>query len=379
MKILISIDSFKGSLSSVEAGNAAAAGISKAIPDAQIAVRPLADGGEGTVDALVNGMGGSLRTIPVCDPLGRQIQASYGIMPDKTAVIEMSAASGITLLKTDERDPMKTTTFGTGMMIKDALDLGCRKFIIGIGGSATNDGGIGCLQALGYNMLDADGNQVPFGAQGCAELFKIDASFADARLSESEFYTACDVKNPLCGDNGCSMVFSPQKGADTETAMRMDIFMKKYAHAVKEFNPDADPDTPGAGAAGGLGFALVSFLNAKLCPGAELIISAVGTEKLISTADMVVTGEGCLDGQTVMGKAPVTIAKIAKKYNKPVIAFSGIIGKNAELCNENGIDAFFPILRDLMTPDEAMNKGNAAENLSATAYQVFRVVKFLGK
>ncbi len=379
MKILISIDSFKGSLSSMEAGNAAAEGFAKALPGAQTAVRPLADGGEGTVEALVNGMGGSLRTIAVCDPLGRQVQASYGIMPDKTAIIEMAAASGLTLLKPEERDPMKTTTFGTGMMIKDAMDLGCRKFIIGIGGSATNDGGIGCLQALGYNMLDAEGRQVPFGAQGCAELFRIDASFADPHLKECEFFVACDVKNPLYGDDGCSMVFSHQKGADTETAMRMDIFMKKYAHMTKEINPEADPDAPGSGAAGGLGFALVSYLNAKLCPGADLIIGAVGTEKLISGADIIVTGEGCIDEQTVMGKAPITLARLAKKYHKPVIAFSGIAGKNAELCNSNGIDAFFPVLRDLMTPDEAMDKKNAAENLTAAAYQVGCLLKAAGR
>ncbi len=374
MKIVIAIDSFKGSLSSIEAGNAAAEGISRVYPQAEIAVYPLADGGEGTTDALVSGLGGVLRTVNVCDPLGRDISAKYGILPDNTAVIEMASAAGLTLLTKDERNPLHTTTFGVGQMIADAVSQGCRKFIIGIGGSATNDGGIGCLQALGYGMLDADGKQVDFGAKGVSQLEKITSDNVIPELSECTFHIACDVNNPLCGENGCSAVFAPQKGADKAMITEMDNFLRMYAELTKRYNTNANPEAHGAGAAGGLGFAFMSYLNAVLKPGIDLILRKTRIEDAVRNADIVITGEGCLDAQTAMGKAPVGVAKLAKKYGKPVIAFSGIVRDGASLCNENGIDAYFPILRSICTQEEAMNPDLARKNLADTAQQVFRLI-----
>lgn len=374
MKIVIAIDSFKGSLSSIEAGNATAEGISRVYPQAEIAVYPLADGGEGTTETLVSGLGGMLRTVNVCDPLGRDISAKYGILPDNTAVIEIASAAGLTLLTKDERNPLHTTTFGVGQMISDAVSQGCRKFIIGIGGSATNDGGIGCLQALGFGMLDSDEKQVAFGAKGVSQLKKITEDNVIPELSVCTFSIACDVNNPLCGENGCSAVFAPQKGADEAMIAEMDGYLSKYAELTKWYNTNANPEAHGAGAAGGLGFAFMSYLNAVLEPGIDLILRETRLEEAIRNADIVVTGEGCLDAQTAMGKAPVGVAKLAKKYGKPVIAFSGIVRDGAELSNENGIDAYFPILRGICTQEEAMNPDFARKNLADTAQQVFRLI-----
>ncbi|WP_295077786.1 glycerate kinase [Ruminococcus sp.] len=375
MKVVIAIDSFKGSLSSAEAGKAAAEGIKRVFTDAETIVLPVADGGEGTAEALVSGLNGEFRRINVPDPLGRSINAAYGILPDGTAVIEMAAASGLTLLAEEERDPMHTTTYGTGEMIRDAAEQGCRSFIIGIGGSATNDGGIGCLQALGFGMLGADGKQVCFGAEGLSHLTAINDNDVIPQLRECSFHVACDVSNPLCGENGCSAVFARQKGADDDTIRLMDDYMKRYAQLTKGFCPAADPDTAGSGAAGGLGFALMYYLNARLMSGIDLVIKASGMEEAVKNADIVVTGEGCIDSQTAMGKAPAGIAALAKKYGKPVIAFCGVAGKDASLCNEKGIDAFFPILRQVSSAEEAMDSRNAARNLADTAEQVFRTIK----
>ena len=375
MKIVIAIDSFKGSLSSNEAGNAAETGIRRVIPNAEVVIRPVADGGEGTVDSLITGCKGKLIRTEVSDPLGRRITAKYGILPDNTAVIEMSAASGLTLLSESERNPMYTTTYGTGELILDAVKHGCRNFIIGIGGSATNDGGTGCLQALGFGMLDKNGHQISYGANALSQLAMITDNNVLPELKECNFHVACDVKNPLCGDNGCSAVFAPQKGADSDMIKRMDEYLRNYAEIAKKYTPSASPDTAGAGAAGGLGFALMYFLNASLCNGVELIIQQTKFEDEIKTADIVITGEGCMDGQTAMGKAPVGIAAAAKKYNKPVIAFCGAVRKGAELCNKNGIDAFFPVLRNICTSEQAMDKTNAFNNLADTAEQVFRLIK----
>lgn len=375
MKIVIATDSFKGSLSSLDAGKAAAEGISRVFPEAATVIRPVADGGEGTVEALVSGLGGKAVRTEVTGPLGKPVTAGYGILPDNTAVIEMAAASGLTLILEAERDPMHTTTYGTGELIMDAVKRGCRNFIIGIGGSATNDGGIGCLQALGFGMLDKNGQQVGHGAEGLSQLVRITDSDAADELKECRFNVACDVTNPLCGENGCSAVFAPQKGADSEMIVRMDGYLRRYAELMKTFNKSASPDTSGAGAAGGLGFALMYCLDAELCSGADLIIRETGLESEISTADIVITGEGCLDSQTAMGKAPVRIAAIAKKYGKPVIAFSGAVRKGAELCNEQGIDAFFPVLRNVCTLEQAMDTSAAYASLADTAEQVFRTIK----
>ena len=376
MKAVIAIDSLKGSLTSMEAGSAIAEGIRRAYPDAEAVVRPLADGGEGTVDALVSGMNGTPLEIEVNDPLGRPVTAKYGIIDStKTAIIEMSAAAGITLVTDSERNPLNTTTYGVGEMIKDAISKGCREFIIGIGGSATNDGGIGMLQALGFGMLDKDGNQVPFGAKGIKEIETITDTNVIPELSECRFHIACDVTNPLCGDNGCSAVYGPQKGATPEMIADMDKWLADYAALTKAIRPNADAEYPGTGAAGGMGFAFLSYMNASLEPGIDLILNETHLEDYIKDADVVVTGEGRLDFQTAMGKAPVGVAKLAKKYDIPVVAFAGSVTKDATECNRNGIDAFFPILRSICTLDEAMNTDNARANMADTVEQVFRVMK----
>lgn len=378
MKIIIAIDSLKGSLTSIEAGNTIAEGIRKVYPDAEIHVSPLADGGEGTAEALISGLKGTWQGLTVTGPLGEPISASYGILPDgKTAVLEMAAAAGITLVEPEKRDPMKTTTYGVGEIIRDAIGKGCRHFVIGIGGSATNDGGIGMLQALGFGMLDKEGNQVPFGGEGLSMLHKITADNAMEELKECTFRIACDVTNPLCGPSGASAVYGPQKGADPQMITKLDGYLGRYAFLSKEQNPEADSEKPGTGAAGGLGFAFLTFTNAVLESGIRIVMEETRLEELVRDADLVVTGEGCLDGQTVQGKAPAGVAALAKKYGKPVIAFSGIVKKDASACNQAGIDAFFPILRRVTSLEEAMKPENARENLLETTEQVFRLVKMI--
>lgn len=373
MKAVIAIDSFKGSLTSLEAGNAVANGIRRVYKDAEITVRPIADGGEGTVDAVISALKGEFQYVTVRDPLGRPIESRYGIASG-TAIIEMAAASGITLVSERERNPLNTTTYGVGELIKDAISKGIRDFVIGIGGSATNDGGIGMLSALGFEFLDKDGNSVSFGAKGLEFLTEIKAENAIKKLKECTFKVACDVKNPLCGEKGCSVIFAPQKGATDETIEKMDNWLSKYADLTKSILPHSDPDLPGSGAAGGLGFALRSYLGATLTPGIDLIIEATGLDEVIKSADIVITGEGRLDGQSYMGKAPIGIAKLAKKYGKPVIAFAGAVTPDARICNSHGIDAFFPAVRKPCTLDEAMDPENAKSNLADTAEQVFRVI-----
>lgn len=376
MNIVVAIDSLKGSLSSLEAGAAVSEGIHRAMKDANVVVRPLADGGEGTVEALALGMNGRIEKVMVTGPLGAKVEAAYGIVDAaKTAIIEMSAAAGITLLDEKERNPLDTTTFGVGELICDAIAKGCRNFIVGIGGSATNDGGIGMLNALGYEFLDADGRQVPFGAKGLALLEKISDEHVIPVLKECHFKVACDVTNTLCGEQGCSAVFGPQKGATPDMIAQMDEWLAHYAKLTGEKYPKADMNQTGTGAAGGLGFAFLSYTDAVLEPGVKIILDETRLENYIKNADIVVTGEGRLDSQTVMGKAPIGVAAIAKKYGKPVIAFSGCVTDDAVLSNEHGIDAFFPILRTVTTLDEAMNSENAGKNMILTAEQVFRLIK----
>ena len=375
MKIVIAMDAFKGSISSADAGQAASAGILRVMPDAEIKIYPVADGGEGTVHALVSGLNGSVRTIEVSDPLGRPVKAQYGMLPDQTAVIEMAAASGLPLLSEPERNPMHTTTYGFGEMIADAVKQGCRRFLLGIGGSATNDCGIGCLQALGFGFYDADGKQVPYGAKGLAAVQHIQTEQILPELRTCTFHVACDVTNPLFGKTGCSRVFAPQKGADAAMIAEMERTMQQYAALVKEYDPASDASLPGSGAAGGLGFALRTFLHADLQPGIEVIIRQTGIEAAMQQADLVITGEGRLDAQSVMGKVPVGIAKTAKKYKKPVIAFCGCVGAGAEICNLQGIDAFFPILRSIVTQEQALDPERTKQNIADTAEQVFRLYK----
>ena len=376
MKVTIAIDSFKGSLSSLQAGDAVREGILRVYGDAAVQVRPLADGGEGTVEALTIGMGGGLQTVTVTGPLGEKAEARYGILADGvTAIVEMSAAAGITMVPVGQRNPLHTTTCGVGEMIRDAIRKGCRRFIVGIGGSATNDGGVGMLQALGYGMLDENGRQVSCGAQGLRELRSITDESVMPELRDCSFRIACDVNNPLCGETGCSAIYGPQKGATPSMILQMDEWMKHYADLAAAFNPKADPEYPGTGAAGGLGFAFLGFTDAVLESGISIVLDETKLEEYVRDADLVVTGEGRLDGQTVMGKAPIGAAKIAKKYGKPVIAFAGSAAPDAAKCNGQGIDAFFPILRSAVSLQEAMDPLNARKNLADTAEQVFRLIR----
>ena len=374
MKAVIAIDSLKGSLSSIEAGQAIAEGIKKADAKAEVVIRPLADGGEGTVEALVCGMNGTLQHVKMTGPLGEPVVCEYGIIDEtKTAVIEMSGAAGITLVPDTKKNPLYTTTYGVGEVIRDAIEKGCRRFIVGIGGSATNDGGIGMLQALGYGFLNKDGQQVPFGAIGLKELETITDTYVLPELAECEFKIACDVTNPLCGENGCSAVYGPQKGANPSMIMEMDKWLRYYAALAREKFPKADLNEPGTGAAGGLGFAFLTFTNAVLESGIKIVLEETKLESYVKGADVVVTGEGRLDFQTAMGKAPVGVAGLAKKFDIPVLAFAGSVTKDATECNKNGIDAFFPILRGISTLEEAMKPENAKQNLIDTAEQAFRL------
>ena len=379
MKIVVAIDSLKGSLSSLEAGEAIKSGVLRAIPDADVCVRPLADGGEGTVEALALGMGGKLESTEVTGPLGEKVNCLYGILEEsKTAIIEMSGAAGITLVPDAKRNPLHTTTYGVGEVIKDAISKGCRHFIVGIGGSATNDGGIGMLQALGYGILDKDRKQVPFGAKGLKEIETITDDHVIPELKECSFRIACDVTNTLCGEFGCSAVFGPQKGADPTMIIQMDKWLANYAKLTSIKYEKADAEYPGTGAAGGMGFAFLAYTNAVLESGIKIILEETNLESYVKDADVVVTGEGRLDGQTVFGKAPIGVAKIAKKYDKPVLAFAGAVTEDATLCNEHGIDAFFPILRRIQTLQEAMEPSIARENMVTTVEQVFRLMNVKG-
>lgn len=378
MKVVVAIDSFKGSLSSMEAGTAVAEGIYRADKDAEATVRPLADGGEGTVEALTAGMNGRIEHVSVTGPLGTGVEAAYGmIVATKTAVIEMSAAAGITLVDEQDKNPLHTTTYGVGELIQDAIKKGCRNFIVGIGGSATNDGGVGMLQALGYGFLDAAGRQVPYGAEGLARIVKITDDRVVPELKECHFKIACDVTNPLCGEQGCSAVFGPQKGATLSMVEEMDKWLMHYAALTKEKYPQSDRNKPGTGAAGGLGFAFLSYTNAALDSGVKIILEETKLEEYIKSADIVITGEGRLDSQTIMGKAPIGVARMAKQYGKKVLAFSGCVTEDAVLCNRHGIDAYFPILRSVTTLKEAMAPECAKENLAAAAEQVFRLITCL--
>lgn len=375
MKVTIAIDSFKGSLSTFQAGDAIAEAVKQVWTGAETTICPLADGGEGTVDAIIAAMDGEMVEVSVCNPLGEKIKAGYGIIPKtKTAIIEMSSAAGITLIDESERNPLNTTTFGVGELILDAIAKGFRNFIIGIGGSATNDGGIGMLQALGFEFLDENGKQVALGAKGLRDITQIKTEKASEALSECSFKIACDVTNPLCGERGCSAIYGPQKGATQTMIKDMDIWLDNYAKLTKTVIPSADSNIPGTGAAGGLGFAFLAYLNATLQSGIELVIKETEIEKHIKDADIVVTGEGRLDGQSYMGKAPIGVAKLAKKFNKMVIAFSGCVTDDAALCNEHGIDAIFSIVRTPCTLQEAMDCDNAYKNLKDTAIQVFRLI-----
>ena len=375
MKVVVAIDSLKGSLSSIEAGMAIRDGVLAAKPDAEVIVKPLADGGEGTTDALIEGMNGKRIDLTVTGPMHSPVDAYYGYLADShTAVMEMASAAGITLVPAEEKNPLLATSYGVGEMMNDALQKGCRNFIIGIGGSATNDGGIGMLKALGVHFLDENGEDVGEGGQALAKVTQIDVSGLNPLLKECQIQVACDVNNPLCGENGSTYVYGPQKGVTEDMKKQLDNDMAHFASVTSKTLGNDYRDTPGAGAAGGLGFAFLSYIGAALTPGIELILNAVGLAQELSDADVVITGEGRLDFQTAMGKAPVGVARLAKKYHAKVIAFAGSVTKEASACNKEGIDAFFPILRSVCTLAEAMDPVNAKANITATTEQVFRLL-----
>lgn len=375
MKVVVAIDSFKGSLSSMEGGNAVRAGILAAKPDTHVIVKPLADGGEGTTDALIEGLGGERVNLSVTGPLGKPVNAYYGRLPESnSAIMEMATASGITLLPDGIKDPMRASTYGVGEMIADAIAKGCRDFIIGIGGSATNDGGIGMLKALGFAFKDESGNDVGEGGQALSRVASIQTDGRLADLENCRFRVACDVTNPLCGENGATFVYGPQKGVTDDMKSTLDAAMAHFADVTAKNLGHDNRDASGAGAAGGLGFAFLSYLDAELTPGIDLILDAVKLEQNLVDADIVVTGEGRLDFQTAMGKAPVGVAKLAKKHGAKVIAFAGGVTKEARACNDAGIDAFFPVVRGVTTLKDAMNPENAKANVQDTAEQVFRLL-----
>jgi len=376
MKILIAIDSFKGSLSSLEAGKAIKEGIMNIYPEADVKIKPLADGGEGTVDALVSGMGGKIVSVDVTGPLGEQVEAHYGIIENKKlAVMEMAAAAGITMVPEEKRNPKNTTTFGVGEMILDAMQRGCRDFIIGIGGSATNDGGIGMLEAMGVAFYNEAGQKLgPYGLD-MLRVAKVDVSGLNQELKECTFRIACDVKNTLCGPMGAAYVYGPQKGASTQIVKQLDEGLANYAKVIEEHLGVDHMNEEGSGAAGGLGYAFVTFLRGRLEPGISIILDVLDLEKDMEEVDYVITGEGKIDEQTAMGKAPIGVAKLAKQYNKKVIAFCGSATEGAAACNEAGMDAYFSILRCPMTVEEAMNRETALCNVTRTAEQVFRLIK----
>lgn len=375
MKILIAPDKFKGSLSAFEVANNIEKGILKVFPKAVIEKVPMADGGEGTVESLVDATGGKIIKTNVKDPLFRDIESFYGILGDgKTAVIEMAAASGLYLLKDYERNPMITTTYGTGQLIKDALDKGCRKFIIAIGGSATNDGGTGMATALGVKFYDKDGREIGLGGGELSKIYSIDISNLDDRLKECEFIVACDVANPLIGENGASRVYGPQKGATKEMVEVLDKNLEHYGKLLEKYFNKKIIDVPGSGAAGGLGAGLMAFLNAQLKSGIEIIIETLKLEEKIKEADIVISGEGKIDFQTAFGKTISGIAKLCKKHNKPLIVIAGTV-EDIEKLYEIGVSSIFSTMEKPMSLEDAIK--NAATLLEKSAERIFRLIKAL--
>ncbi|GAA5101006.1 glycerate kinase [Wohlfahrtiimonas larvae] len=362
MHIVIAPDSFKESLSALEIANIVEQGFQSVFPEATFSKIPVADGGEGTLQAIVDAKDGRLVAVEVNDPLQRKVTAHYGLIDnDSVAIIEMATASGLTLLSTHERNPLITTTYGTGELIRHALDHGAKKIILAIGGSATNDGGTGMLQALGAQFLDH--NQQPLSAGGAAlqQLHTIDLSNFDARIQECEFEIACDVDNPLVGERGASAIFGPQKGATEENVQTLDSALDHYADiATTLFNED-HRFARGAGAAGGMGFAALAFLKGQLKPGIRIVIDIVNLADAVKNADLVITGEGKIDRQTIFGKTPIGVAKTAKKFGKPVIGIAGSLGHDAHYVHDHGIDTVFTVTQRPETLEKALK--DTADNL----------------
>lgn len=376
MKIVIAPDSFKECLTAAQVAQAIETGLKQVLPDAVYVKVPVADGGEGTLQSLVDATGGKLIETMVTGPMGEPVPACFGLLGDgETAVIEMARASGIELVPADQRNPLISTTAGTGELILSALDYGIKRMIVGIGGSATNDGGAGMMQALGVRLLDRDGNDLPYGGAALAQLVSIDARRMDKRLQSVEFIAACDVDNPLTGANGASAVFGPQKGASPEMVQQLDQALQHYARIIERDLAVGVEHQPGAGAAGGMGAALLAFLRAELQPGIDIVMEAVDLAGHMSGADLVITGEGRIDSQTAQGKTPVGVARIAKQFGLPVIALAGSVGSGVEAVYKGGIDALFPIVHGAVPLSEALAKGE--ENLTRAARNLARTLTLL--
>jgi glycerate kinase len=344
LKVVIAPQGFKGNLTALEVSRAVERGIRRVVPDVTTSLVPMADGGEGTTQALVDALGGDMVPVEVTGPLGERVVAHWGFLGDRvTAVLEMAAASGLGLVPSEKLNPLLATTYGTGELIRDALEKGCRKFIIGIGGSATNDGGAGMAQALGARLLDGEGKPIGFGGAALNNLEHIDVTALDPRLADCSVLLACDVDNPLCGPNGASCIYGPQKGATREMVAELDLALAHYADVIERDLGIDIRDIPGAGAAGGLGTGLMVFLKAELKPGIDVVIRATGLVKHLEGADLVFTGEGRIDIQTVCGKTPVGVARRAKEFGLPVIAIAGEIGDGYREVYEQGIDSVFSI------------------------------------
>lgn len=371
--IVLAPDSFKESMTAKQACAAMERGIRRVNPGVRCFHVPMADGGEGTTQSIVDATGGTLYPLQVQGPLGREVEAYYGISGDgKTGVLEMASASGIGLIHESERNPLLTTTYGTGQLIQAALDHGIDNLLIGIGGSATNDGGAGMLQALGGRLLDEAGLPLGPGGGELHKLARIDLSGLDPRIGKVKIRVACDVTNPLCGPEGASHVFGPQKGATPEATAMLDGNLRHYADVIRRELGQDIADVPGAGAAGGLGAGLMVFLNGKLEKGIELVARLTGLEEKVKMADMVWTGEGSIDGQTRFGKTPAGVAKVAAKHHKPVIAFAGRIGEGIDGLYEQGIGAVFGILSGACALQAALRQGEA--NLERAAENVMRLI-----
>ncbi|WP_156369665.1 glycerate kinase [Duganella sp. Leaf126] len=376
MTFVIAPDSFKESLSAMAIANEIEAGFREIFPDAEYVKVPVADGGEGTVQAMIDASGGRLVELPVRGPLGEPVDAFYGIMGDgKTAVIEMAAASGLELVPPNRRDPLHTTSYGTGQLIRDALDAGARRFVLGIGGSATNDGGAGMVQALGGSLRDAQGRELPPGGGALDALARIDLSGFDRRIAECVFEVACDVTNPLVGPHGASHVFGPQKGASPAMVALLDANLRHYAAVVARelgIEPAQVADVPGAGAGGGIGAAMMVFLNGNLRPGSEIVTEAVGLDAAVRNADLVLTGEGRIDSQTIHGKTPVGVARVAQRHGKPVIGIAGSLEPGAGVIHGHGIDAVFSVVNCPCTLERAL--ADAAYNVRTSARNIASVL-----
>lgn len=374
MKILIAPDSFKESATALEVAQAIKSGFSRELPHAEYILMPLADGGEGTVDAIVDLFQGKRLKVEVTAPLGNKVQATYGYVPEQQlAIIEMAEASGLVLVPKDLRNPLNTSSYGTGELIKHALDQGATRLIIGIGGSATNDMGVGMLQALGAKFLDHQGKQISLGAKGLRDLKTVDYSELDSRLTNLQIEIACDVTNPLCGANGSSAVFGPQKGATPQMVLELDQLLNQACTLVEKYTGKQIQELPGSGAAGGMGAGLCSLPHAELKPGFKIISDLLQLDKITSEVDLVITGEGRMDSQSIQGKTPTGIAKIAKSHQKPVIALVGSHLPGYELVYEHGIDAVFPIISGVADLETTLKQGK--HNLENTARNIARILK----